>query len=258
MLNAFRHHWNLHCERICGAVALITVLNAFRHHWNLHARRAFSPTSTRNSAQRLSASLESSQGYAHALPSSLTRCSTPFGIIGIFTDNLGSAPALGAWVLNAFRHHWNLHPLRGKRGIHNHKCSTPFGIIGIFTRRRKSLMSGRGSAQRLSASLESSRGRDEDALPSLSVLNAFRHHWNLHLLMPAWRARRWRCSTPFGIIGIFTHGGPARSNQHLPGAQRLSASLESSRGGKIWRVRAEPRAQRLSASLESSPAQAAG
>src|SRR5438067_2066138 len=63
-------------------------------------------------------------------------------------------------VLNAFRHHWNLHSakpnLKYTKGL---RC-----------------------AQRLSASLESSppRGlRGRNGLGS-RVLNAFRHHWNLH------------------------------------------------------------------------------
>ncbi len=37
------------------------------------------------------------------------------------------------------------------------------------------------------------------------VLNAFRHHWNLHTLMRAFVLMTSWCSTPFGIIGIFTH-----------------------------------------------------
>ncbi len=36
------------------------------------------------------------------------------------------------------------------------------------------------------------------------------------------------CSTPFGIIGIFTFA-PRLGELETPGAQRLSASLESSR-----------------------------
>src|SRR4051812_39179707 len=37
------------------------------------------------------------------------------------------------------------------------------------------------------------------------VLNALRHHQNLHASLPEKRVRVLpRCSTPFGIIGIFT------------------------------------------------------
>src|ERR1044072_9525955 len=83
-------------------------------------------------------------------------------------------------------------------------CSTPFGIIGIFTVPGEYIrFSFFTSAQRLSASLESSPARLRLRRDIGLVLNAFRHHWHLQtrprLLLP-------------------------RSG----GAQRLSASLESS------------------------------
>ncbi len=138
-------------------MAAYPVLNAFRHHWNLHPATRALTTSMRRRAQRLSASLESSLGsrsrcfsptrsaqrLSASLESSLARerqspergeCSTPFGIIGIFTDCFN-------YILRR-----------------NSECSTPFGIIGIFT--RLPVISSRSilRAQRLSASLESSRG----------------------------------------------------------------------------------------------------
>ena len=67
---------------------MLTVLNAFRHHRNLH-------TVNPNYIQLM-----------------LDMCSTPFGIIGIFTaltTNAGGALS----VLNAFRHHRNLHCVGG-------------------------------------------------------------------------------------------------------------------------------------------------
>ncbi len=205
MLNAFRHHWNLHSGFLSSYIRTVPVLNAFRHHWNLHF-----------------------QGFGD-LRGHHIRCSTPFGIIGIFTG--------GDFA-------WRTFPP---------ECSTPFGIIGIFTFPSLLLSRLTVSAQRLSASLESSRrGNYGRRARRVEVLNAFRHHWNLHLtqgefnrlakhvlnafrhhwnLHPCHRAEgqsctyvlnafrhhwnlhvikmddstlRGRCSTPFGIIGIFT------------------------------------------------------
>ena len=155
MLNAFRHHWNLHKKGRDRRRPAAPVLNAFRHHWNLHH-----PSTV-------------ASGW-------LRWCSTPFGIIGIFTSRMSSsarrlrcAQRLSAslessrgWtdrrgprrdcVLNAFRHHWNLHDLTGGTGEFIEGCSTPFGIIGIFTH------------------------PEPRQLHAAEVLNAFRHHWNLH------------------------------------------------------------------------------
>ena len=61
VLNAFRHHWNLHRCRVWVVFRIEQVLNAFRHHWNLHHHPA-----------RFKLNI-------------LDLCSTPFGIIGIFT-----------------------------------------------------------------------------------------------------------------------------------------------------------------------------
>src|SRR5947209_1679622 len=69
--------------------------------------------------------------------SSVIKCSTPFGIIGIFTEFRLSRRAQSRSVLNAFRHHWNLHPLwPALAAFVACLCSTPFGIIGIFTSRK--------------------------------------------------------------------------------------------------------------------------
>ncbi len=61
------------------------------------------------------------------------------------------------------------------------------------------------------------------------MLNAFRHHWNLHP-NSSLRGRlcQRKCSTPFGIIGIFTASSTSPSTKSHGRAQRLSASLESS------------------------------
>src|SRR5207253_1552600 len=60
VLNAFRHHWNLHHPSRGDQAARLPVLNAFRHHWNLHQRLRKLSRKTLVCAQRLSASLESS------------------------------------------------------------------------------------------------------------------------------------------------------------------------------------------------------
>jgi len=136
-----------------------------------------------------------------------------------------------AFVLNAFRHHWNLHGKTPAGSPNEYQCSTPFGIIGIFTMRPEVYEVDRIGAQRLSASLESSRYLLDSHSLQILVLNAFRHHWNLHihviqdklLMRPAYRSAQrlsaslessplagvpniaaLGCSTPFGIIGIFT------------------------------------------------------
>src|ERR1051326_236600 len=61
------------------------------------------------SAQRLSASLESSLCVASGVGCGAGGCSTPFGIIGVFTSLRVPKRGLSACVLNAFRHHWSLH-----------------------------------------------------------------------------------------------------------------------------------------------------
>jgi hypothetical protein len=110
----------------------IAVLNAFRHHRNSHL------------------------GIS-AVSLSISRCSTPFGIIGILTHLDLVQSVSEDFVLNAFRHHRNSHPnpallatsyqnvlnaFRHHRNSHSlitdifptiDRCSTPFGIIGILT-----------------------------------------------------------------------------------------------------------------------------
>ena len=107
-------------------------------------------------AQRLSASLESSHSLAQSDSNGAPQCSTPFGIIGIFT--------CATYRLAA----------------QNSKCSTPFGIIGIFTTaavpvlRRTPVLNAFRHHWNLHESSE--RMKSDQFL----VLNAFRHHWNLH------------------------------------------------------------------------------
>ncbi len=84
-------------------------------------------------------------------------------------------------MLNAFRHHWN-----------SHVCPVP------------SLTTSGTCAQRLSASLEFSHPPPRHAHHARLVLNAFRHHWNSHYSEDSGSAAGFKCSTPFGIIGILT------------------------------------------------------
>ena len=203
------------------------LLNAFRHHWNLHAAHFTAYPKPAHAAQRLSASLESSQRPTRWQSSCTSGCSTPFGIIGIFTGATHavcicriSAQRLSAslessrlharervvehQLLNAFRHHWNLHAHWINITETGGGCSTPFGIIGIFTPPRTSCSNAGSTAQRLSASLESSQRAVTNREHAHHLLNAFRHHWNLHDKRFHCRRPPITCSTPFGIIGIFT------------------------------------------------------
>ncbi|MDT4952787.1 MAG: hypothetical protein QOJ02_925 [Acidobacteriota bacterium] len=178
------------------------MLNAFRHHWNLHYLRV-----------------------VKLKPVGL--CSTPFGIIGIFTASgrMRLRNGLRAQRLSASLE--SSHVPRPSSTIAQPWCSTPFGIIGIFTELCETEGNYLKGAQRLSASLESSRPYPCPTRPGDSVLNAFRHHWNLHNRIVIDEYPLTMCSTPFGIIGIFTvavYGYTTCSNR----AQRLSASLESS------------------------------
>ena len=110
-------------------------------------------------------------------------------------------------VLNAFRHQRNLHATVYRTSYDEcTQCSTPFGINGIFT-----VLGG-----------DTNEG-------CITVLNAFRHQWNLHRSSRAIVAAPVMCSTPFGITGIFTARVAAVLDAEADGAQRLSASQESSR-----------------------------
>ena len=182
LLNASRHHGKLHTPDRFVFFHCFALLNASRHHWNLH-------------------------GFRFPARQYSNTCSTPRGIIGIFT----------------------IHKSSNKVAVH--LCSTPRGIVGIFTRRSQAVVKNNSGAQRLAASLESSPRHGLAVGSILGVLNAFRHHWNLHLH----RRRRRVALHGLRVLNAFRHhwnlhnaSGTATSStqQH---AQRLSASLESSR-----------------------------
>ncbi len=130
------------------------MLNAFRHHRNSHFA-------------------------ACRMRRTMSKCSTPFGIIGILTDRLNIF-LFANRVLNAFRHHRNSHPLLSSHFYRPCMCSTPFGIIGILTLKWSPRLSRFSRAQRLSASSEFSQTKLASASKPFLVLNAFRHHRNSH------------------------------------------------------------------------------
>ena len=109
VLNALRHQWNLHPGKAPAPFHAGHVLNALRHQWNLHSRIACSHAArvwcstpygingiftlreqlrskACSGAQRLTASMESSQNLRHTERSNM-KCSTPYGINGIFTKH---------------------------------------------------------------------------------------------------------------------------------------------------------------------------
>jgi len=154
-------------------------------------------------AQRLSASKESALVVCDTDADAIGRCSTPFGIQGIRTDQRALA-VIGPQVLNAFRHPRNPHVQAGYNRQPQDQCSTPFGIQGIRTPARAAL-------DRVGQVLNAFRhprnphladhGR---ALLGEDVLNAFRHPRNPHKGASDTLAITWKCSTPFGIQGIRT------------------------------------------------------
>ncbi len=201
-------------------------------------------------------------------------CSTPFGITAVNTRR--PAPRRGRHpVLNAFRHHCGQHRLVvdlrpfllrcstpfGITAVNTSNssamivapkwCSTPFGITAVNTRGGASYHGPNSRAQRLSASLRSTRRGPRTCSTFRRVLNAFRHHCGQHSTCEASMPRLSMCSTPFGITAVNTRR--RRSGRRQTGcAQRLSASLRSTRPGPRPSTPVPRGAQRLSASLRST------
>ena len=231
----------------------IAVLNAFRHQWNPHTGAGYDAGSLNGAqrlaasmesslvaasqsagivqrAQRLSASMESSPLTERVAMSPVFRCSTPFGINGILTSDCSRDVTTPCMVLNAFRHQWNPHAgrpahraawpraqrlsasmessraVRWRRRCRIGMCSTPFGINGILT----------------TATWRTVPPWRECSTPF--GINGILTRWRVRCI----NARGW-CSTPFGINGILTHMLIAAHDGAQRGAQRLSASMESSR-----------------------------
>ncbi len=203
-------------------------------------------------------------------------CSTPFGVIGLFTL-FRRHFFFNPLVLNAVWRHWIVHDALLRASKLQRKCSTPFGVIGLFTLRgfascRRSYCAQRRlasldcshvglgfrrlrpkvlnavwrhwivhppesaappkqtpsaqrrlasldcspsrsasswrratGAQRRLASLDCSRFHDLRGFAPSAVLNAVWRHWIVHTAAGGKALREpLRCSTPFGVIGLFT------------------------------------------------------
>ncbi len=119
-------------------------------------------------------------------------CSTPFGVIGLFTLHVPERATLRV------------------------VCSTPFGVIGLFTPPRHPRSSGVSCAQRRLASLDCSPNLAREV--SRLTLRAQRRLASLDCSL---RRRMFivaqdaRCSTPFGVIGLFTAAGHADDAAHF-------------------------------------------
>ena len=222
MLNAFRHHCGQHGRQAGRSIAGMTVLNAFRHHCGQHLSVAdavagslscstpfgitadnttggCSSCSRSGSAQRLSASLRTTQGDAVLVPNN-SLCSTPFGITADNTRSRAGPPSGCRRVLNAFRHHCGQHtaaggtapgmPRRAQRLSASLRTTPSPAPVPTFCRFR---------AQRLSASLRTTQQSSWGRCSRPRVLNAFRHHCGQHLAHRTRSALSRMCSTPFGI-----------------------------------------------------------
>ncbi len=155
-------------------------------------------------AQRLSASQQSSRGNGKRRECRNRECSTPFGITAVVTNVMIHTINLQS-VLNAFRHHSSRHSpivwltyrltiscstpfgitavvtlsVRSNRSPRT-MCSTPFGITAVVTDVSRMASASNSSAQRLSASQQSSLEQTPEGYQRIVVLNAFRHHSSRH------------------------------------------------------------------------------
>ncbi len=133
------------------------------------------------------------------------KCSTPFGVIGLFTRLTVSAVHFGGSAQRRLASldcsHAVVVPPRRSRA----RCSTPFGVIGLFTPSIPRREFRPVCAQRRLASLDCSHAtRFGDSLQA-HVLNAVWRHWIVHTASRIADQFRELCSTPFGVIGLFTH-----------------------------------------------------
>ena len=225
-------------------------------------------------AQRLSASMESSPARSGSSCRSCT-CAQRLSASMESSHARQRACATPSHVLNAFRHQWNPHvcpPCRHRMPVGAQRlsasmessphathavivcvylCSTPCGINGILTIAPSSSQLRQSCAQRLSASMESS-----PACAGFTVAGGCSTPFGINGILTRTadlrRRRACRCSTPCGINGILTR---CRHDRRCCStcAQRLSASMESSRRIRRMACCASKGAQRLSASMESSP-----
>ena len=187
VLNALRRQWNVHRCSACGRSGAArcaqrltasmecspsgpgegshpgVVLNALRRQWNVH-RRPGAPGCRGSRAQRLTASMECSLNGGRGI-SGLIRCSTPYGVNGMFTLEIPVEGLDHAQVLNALRRQWNVHRITMELSSENVRCSTPYGVNGMFTPFLR------------------------PCTPDFHrVLNALRRQWNVHLVPRVVRA----------------------------------------------------------------------
>ena len=175
--------------------------------------------------------MESSLTSISSGTSPTAMCSTPFGIIGIFTD----ATSRSADSLQRCSTPFGIKGIftrlvRRRGGRRRLLCSTPFGIIGIFTRiygtstgRGLSLCSTPfGIIGIFTRKIARHSGHRSQCSTPFGIIGIFTERSSGH------EGEALRCSTPFGIIGIFTWGTARSMPRPRTGAQRLSASLESS------------------------------
>ncbi len=227
VLNAFRHHCGQHHQTACPQAAGRPVLNAFRHHCGQHV-------GGRDQDQVLRGVLNAIRHHCgqHARKSRIiplgSRCSTPFGITAVNTRLKARSPAPWPYsaqrlsaslrstqrlefrgvahrhVLNAFRHHCGQHIARS---LHH---DPPVRVLNAFRHhcgqhsKHFKVISYTKGAQRLSASLRSTRRRLLPSARAELVLNAFRHHCGQHFPGDLFYATWWPCSTPFGITAVNT------------------------------------------------------
>ncbi len=78
-------------------------------------------------------------------------CSTPYGIKGLITVDVGSDFLFG-FVLNALRHQRFNHCFKSRNSSRTPMCSTPYGIKGLITGNGVQLVTASPRAQRLTAS----------------------------------------------------------------------------------------------------------
>ncbi len=157
VLNAFRHHREIHNFPVDLQIREFPVLNAFRHHREIHGDAAQNRAHFLSGAQRLSASQRDSPLWRVGQLRS-PMCSTPFGITERFTLDVGSSaidaasaqrlsasqrdsPACGPACGTACGSAQRLSASQRDSptsfsgiGSPSAACSTPFGITERFTK----------------------------------------------------------------------------------------------------------------------------
>ncbi len=227
MLNAVWRHWIVHpsprengIPKGTGAQRRLASLDCSQSH-----RR--SEIQSRRGAQRRLASLDCSHRRrarfgleyvvlnavwrhwivhppAEVTKSTVNMCSTPLGVIGLFTIRRSS---------------WRPGPRSAQRRLASLDCSHPSGGVRGSTmwcaqRRLASLdcsppihapqLRDEPCAQRRLASLDCSLHLAAFEVLLCGVLNAVWRHWIVHRRIYGQVARTAGCSTPFGVIGLFT------------------------------------------------------